>query len=198
MHKEAFEIALKKDPVKFKILEATEKLVMEKPLDRVGVTEICKVASISRQTFYTHFESKFEIPRWCWTFLAEAYLKEEGRSLTVCEALCGMIKYSERFRGIFYSTPYSSDYERLESYGARLHVNYLRDTLADYYGLEVTDDLQFQIEFFVDGVSRVVYAAGRSMQKIEPEALALSLEKCLPAGLASVLGTSANPKADPR
>lgn len=42
---------------KMKILHA-----VSKSLDQITVGEICRNAGISRQTFYRHFESKYDIP----------------------------------------------------------------------------------------------------------------------------------------
>ena len=45
--------------IKMKILHA-----VNKSLDQITVAEICRNAGISRQTFYRHFESKYDIPWW--------------------------------------------------------------------------------------------------------------------------------------
>lgn len=42
---------------KMRILHA-----VNKSLDQITVSEICRNAGISRQTFYRHFESKYDIP----------------------------------------------------------------------------------------------------------------------------------------
>ena len=44
---------------KMKIMHA-----VDKSLDRVTISEICEKAGISRQTFYRHFKSKYDIPWW--------------------------------------------------------------------------------------------------------------------------------------
>ena len=44
---------------KLKILHA-----VDKSLDRITISEICENADISRQTFYRHFKSKYDIPSW--------------------------------------------------------------------------------------------------------------------------------------
>lgn len=41
-----------------KLLDSLLQLMREKPLDSISVNEVCKSAKISRQTFYTLFESK--------------------------------------------------------------------------------------------------------------------------------------------
>lgn len=59
------------------------------PIGELSVTEICRRAGISRQTFYSHFASKYDIGSWyalhCDTFTLDLI----GRSLTWREAYEG-------------------------------------------------------------------------------------------------------------
>lgn len=55
--------------IKMKILHA-----VNKSLDQITVAEICRNAGISRQTFYRHFESKYDIPWWYSIFCRQFYL----------------------------------------------------------------------------------------------------------------------------
>lgn len=59
--------------IKMKILHA-----VNKSLDQITVAEICRNAGISRQTFYRHFESKYDIPWWYSIFCRQFYLNEIG------------------------------------------------------------------------------------------------------------------------
>ena len=61
---------------KMKILHA-----VDKSLDQITVAEICRNAGISRQTFYRHFESKYDIPWWYSIFCRQFYLNEIGRTI---------------------------------------------------------------------------------------------------------------------
>lgn len=61
---------------KMKILHA-----VNKSLDQITVSEICRNAGISRQTFYRHFESKYDIPWWYSIFCRQFYLNEIGRTI---------------------------------------------------------------------------------------------------------------------
>ena len=61
---------------KMRILHA-----VNKSLDQITVGEICHNAGISRQTFYRHFESKYDIPWWYSIFCRQFYLNEIGRTI---------------------------------------------------------------------------------------------------------------------
>lgn len=61
---------------KMKILHA-----VDRSLDRITISEICRNAGISRQTFYRHFQSKYDIPWWYAVFCRQFYLNEIGRTV---------------------------------------------------------------------------------------------------------------------
>ncbi|WP_165043565.1 MULTISPECIES: TetR/AcrR family transcriptional regulator [unclassified Adlercreutzia] len=54
---------------------------VDKSLDRMTVSEICKNAGVSRQTFYRYFESKYDIPCWHTIYCRQFYLNEIGRTI---------------------------------------------------------------------------------------------------------------------
>lgn len=62
---------------KMKILHA-----VNKSLDKITIAEICENAGISRQTFYRHFESKYDIPWWYSIFVASSILMKLAERLT--------------------------------------------------------------------------------------------------------------------
>ncbi len=44
-----------------------KKLMLQKPLDKIRVTEICREAEIERPTFYYHFRDKYDLVAWIFT-----------------------------------------------------------------------------------------------------------------------------------
>lgn len=55
---------------------------VDQSLDRMTISEICEKANISRQTFYRHFRSKYDIPWWFCIFCRQFYLNEIGRTIS--------------------------------------------------------------------------------------------------------------------
>lgn len=49
-------------------------------IDEITVGQICKKAGLSRQTFYKHFKSKYDISQWYAVFMSQFYLAEIGRT----------------------------------------------------------------------------------------------------------------------
>ncbi len=44
--------------------ESLKKLLYEKPFNKITVLDITKKSGLNRQTFYYHFEDKFELIKW--------------------------------------------------------------------------------------------------------------------------------------
>lgn len=43
------------------IAEAMKRLLAQKPIEKLRVTEICREAEIERPTFYYHFKDKYDL-----------------------------------------------------------------------------------------------------------------------------------------
>ena len=46
------------------IADTMRKLLQQKPIEQIRVTEICRAAEIERPTFYYHFRDKYELMAW--------------------------------------------------------------------------------------------------------------------------------------
>ena len=58
--------AMNRDHTKIIIAEALIRLVQEKPLDKITISEIISACNTSRRTFYYHFADKQDLV--CWIF----------------------------------------------------------------------------------------------------------------------------------
>ncbi len=175
------------DITKIKIVGATERLLETRDLEHVSVKDICSEANISRQTFYKHFESKHSIAEWRWGIIAEKYIPQMGRTLTVAEATLAMLDESSHYARLLYSDDISYDYEKLLSWATRKNIDYVRSTVTDYLKLELTPELDFQIRFYLEEAGRIIYLDGRKRAHKNRVRLAEMLAACLPAKLAEVL-----------
>ena len=81
------------------IADKMKELMKTKPLDKIRVTEICRVAEIERPTFYYHFKDKYDLV--AWIFLSDAY---ETDIISAESAAQGMAKMRQEF--IFYKRAY--------------------------------------------------------------------------------------------
>ena len=55
------------DRTKIWIADTVKKLLVQKPIEKIRVTEICRAAEIDQPTFYYHFMDKYELIRFACT-----------------------------------------------------------------------------------------------------------------------------------
>lgn len=130
---------------KLKILHA-----VDKPLEEISVKEICEKAGISRDTFYRHFSSKYDIAIWHGKLVQTAYIDEAGRTL---DLLTG---YRHHFRVlaeeyVFYRSAFknlgraNNEFPEMNDHRKQTLI----ETLRDYRHVDIDDDMLFCIDAFV-------------------------------------------------
>lgn len=175
---------------KLLIVQAVEKLMSTTPFDNLTVRQVCKQANISRQTFYRHFQDKYAIAPWFWDLLAERYLAQTGRSLSWYEGNLIMIRKQlehKEFFTYFYNAN-NHEYSSFKKHSYRSRTASLRRTIVERHGDEaLTDEINFQVEFFVDAETRVIERWVLRGMDTQPETLARYIEGCVPSKLFSLL-----------
>lgn len=168
---------------KMKILDATDRLMRTTLLDKLTVRDICEEANVSRATFYRHFRDKYDISQWYWNFFAEQSLKKTGITLDWYECNLMMLQgFRERFT-FFLNSFRSETYNSCREHGYRCRIAFLRETIASYYGMDLTDELEFEIKFFVEAESRAVVDWLREGMPCPAETIAHYIEGCVPPKL---------------
>lgn len=81
------------------IADKMKELMKTKPLDKIRVTEICRVSEIERPTFYYHFKDKYDLV--AWIFLSDSYQTDV---ISVESAAKGMERMRQEF--VFYKRAY--------------------------------------------------------------------------------------------
>ena len=81
------------------IADKMKNLMKQKPIDKIRITEICKVAEIERTTFYYHFKDKYDLV--AWIFFQDA---EGTNIIDVRDAAAGLNKMKQDI--LFYKRAY--------------------------------------------------------------------------------------------
>jgi len=175
---------------KMQILDAMDLVMDTTPLKDLTVTAICRQAGIARQTFYRHFIDKFQVIQWYWDTLAERNLRPTGRTLTWYESNLGMFTdLEERQRFWCHALKENEHYCSCGAHGRRRRREFLVETITVYRGMEVTEELQFEIDFLLEAESRLIAYWILSGMRISPEQFALLIERCIPRALYTLLAT---------
>lgn len=169
---------------RMQIVDATQEIARAAPFEAVTVTAICRAAQISRATFYRYFKDKYDIVQWLWNVPGELYLRQCGITLDWYESNLEMMRFTVRYHDLFCAAIKTvEDYNSLLKHGHRRRARYLAEAIQACDPSLLTDDVAFQIEFFVLAESQTF---GRWMAQGMPEApetLVRRIELCVPPQL---------------
>lgn len=168
------------------IFHACERLLERMSFEDLTVKDICYEVGISRPTFYRYFSDKFEVAQWYWDMVGEKYLKECGRTLDWFESNRMMLEIFAEHATFFMKAlevGESVDVNAGINHGYRKRIEFLSETIEDLNPMLLTEDIKFQIVFYVDAESRAIVQWAETGMRQSPKQLARRLELCVPREL---------------
>ena len=124
------------------IADKMREIMKHKSIDKIRVTEICKLADIERPTFYYHFKDKYDLV--AWMFCTDAY----GTDLTsVSSAAAGMNRMKQEI--LFYKRAYEDSSQNalwhyMLEYFVRRYTELVKEKLgADLLGTQLAYSIRF-------------------------------------------------------
>ena len=176
---------------KTRLLNALVELLEEKPFSKISVSDIHGKAGVSRQTFYRHFENKYDIGRWLWLQCASRYLFRVGRDMTWRDSLRCNFRFVKKYAEVFAGMSEEGNYEATNAFAMRCRVESLHETIRDYLRIPLDEELAFQIDFLAAAEERLVLRVFGSGEDFDPDRLANLLEACVPQKLHDLLDDAA-------
>ena len=167
---------------KFRILHS-----IDGPIDDLTVGQICETSGISRQAFYSHFKSKYDVPYWLFDLANDLYVSKIGRELSweegYREAFAFIHDEREHLMHCFAENPLDHEVEPyLEKQRKELVA-----TLTDYKRRTVGDELMFYVDFLVYKGNELVVDWCRGGVPPSPEQLYERFTNCAPHKLYEIL-----------
>ena len=168
---------------KMRVVAALDELVGEKDYEKIHVSEICERAEISRSTFYHHFEDKNAILQWHSVIAYKAGIDEIGRTLTWYQGHLITSQFLARYTNLYAVSGRGRDYGNVRQFFTRYRTECLRETVTDFIGAELTDEIDFQIQ--TTAVLEAAMADERYNGKItlDVETYCKRLVRCIPREL---------------
>ena len=145
-----------KDRTKLMFAEALEKILENKPFDKVRVLDLCKRCETTPQTFYYHFHDKYELA--AWIFLHDfAYIVGDAEPDYSPQRLTEMTNHLVT-RRIFYQRAYNDHSQNaVNTYMFNFNLQNAKKIVKEVTGEEITSDQMVQLKYHMYGVMGVFY-----------------------------------------
>ncbi len=173
---------------KLRLVEVADRLLAHTPFDKLSVSAICTEAAVSRSTFYRHFDDKYALVNWLWSTSASRCFAVGENDFDWYLNNLQMMEFSKQFPALFTAAlAASNDYNSCINYGYRQRVSYLENYIQKRDPALLTEDIRFQIHFFVKSESEAIGKWMRNGFKESPEKLAHQIVQCVPNELKTLV-----------
>lgn len=172
------------------IVEAFLKLLEDKNLMDISVSEIAELAGVSKRSFYNHFVDKYDLMGYAYRVLVERQWYRDGRRCTLveffnrCWTFDGDAPMMERFKNTMSYIGQNDLRSEIENQG----VKDLKRLLEwNGYPGPYDEELENKLLFFMCGISRMAERHFENSRDTPITWLAEYGAKCLPSDIADYL-----------
>lgn len=155
------------------IANALKEACKEKKFDKISIADITARCGLNRQTFYYHFQDKYELLSWIYYHENFAKITENITFDDWNEKLLEMLKIMNDDK-IFYINTVKEQQRTFESYLFEMSKTLFRaaiDKLDESHKLG-DEECEFDAEFYAYGICGVILNWTEKGMKSSPEALA--------------------------
>ena len=108
-----------------------KKLSLEKPLDKITVTDIAEDCQVNRQTFYYHFQDIYDLVEWIYTSEVAVALGDKRTYDTWEQGFLQLFQYIQKNKAFVLNTYHSLSREYLERFLYKETYNLLMDVINE-------------------------------------------------------------------
>ena len=174
------------DQTRYIFAQSLKDLLVHQPLDKLTVTDIVKHSGMTRQTFYRHFQDKYDLVNWYFEKLADKSFRQIGNSSTLREGLIKKFTFILNDKLFFSQAFQSKDYNNVENYDYQCILEFYKHIIRKKIG-DIPSDILFLLEMYCHGsIAMTVNWAVSGMQE-SPEQIADLLIDALPPKLKVLL-----------
>ena len=160
------------------ISEGFKKTMSKKPFEKITISDITAECGLNRQTFYYHFQDKYELLNWIFYSDIISPFKDDLTIQNWSEQLLQILrifKQNAKFYTNAINTPYGGEFR---NYFISVIVKITDNILSQITeGYEVNaNDLKFISEFFAYGIAGSIVKWVRTGMKESPENIAVQMK----------------------
>lgn len=162
------------------------------PFADLSIADICKASDISRSTFYRLFDDKFDAVNWFIYEVSRLGHTQTGRTLSWHDASFTTLSGFLIARNLLVSASKAAGYESTGETSVRLRIADLTESLR-LRGVQVDDDLQYQIEYFAYSEIPAVHRWYAQSHIMSVETFARHIDSVVPRRLHDLLAMPDDP-----
>lgn len=159
------------------IAQALKTICREKEFDKISIADITTACGLNRQTFYYHFQDKYELLSWIYYSENFSLITEDISFENWNEKILKMLHIMVREK-VFYMNTLREQEKTFESYlfdmAKALFVDAM-DALDPNGGLD-QGEKEFDAEFYAYGICGVILAWALKGMRIAPEVVSRHLK----------------------
>lgn len=142
---------MKNEDTVFLFAKAIKTLIKKQPLDKITVTDIVSTAGKTRQTFYRHFQDKYDLVNWYFEKLVLKSFEEMNQGGTLQEALSLKFAFIEQEHAFFKEAFKSNDYNNLIHYDFCCIYDFYKEYIRKNTGKTIPSDIDFLLKMYCRG-----------------------------------------------
>ena len=131
--------------------KAIKSLIKTQPLDKITVTVIVFQAGKTRQTFYRHFQDKYDLVNWYFEKLVLKSFEEMRQGGSLQEALNLKFAFIEQEHAFFKEAFKSNDYNNLIHYDFCCIYDFYKKFIYKKTGKDLSKDIDFLLNMYCRG-----------------------------------------------
>ena len=142
---------MKNEETLFLFAKAIKSLIKKQPLDKITVTDIVSTAGKTRQTFYRHFQDKYDLVNWYFEKLVLKSFEEMNQGGSLQEALNLKFAFIEQEHAFFKEAFKSNDYNNLIHYDYCCIYDFYKKMIEKKLNQDLDPHLNFLLEMYCRG-----------------------------------------------
>ncbi|MEL1133677.1 TetR/AcrR family transcriptional regulator C-terminal domain-containing protein [Desulfitobacterium sp. THU1] len=158
-------------------------LAKKRPLAKVTVKDILNSSQTAKQTFYNHFEDKYDLINFVLYDFVEGI--EKSHAMRSYEGILSVLDFTRENSSFFSSIVKKGNPSNFPEFYYRWCVNYYVVALQKEYGLKViSPDIKMAIDFYCHGAVGIYIDWIQSGMTEGKKLIAEAIVKCRPKALA--------------
>ena len=142
---------MKNEETLFLFAKAIKSLIKKQPLDKITVTDIVSTAGKTRQTFYRHFQDKYDLVNWYFEKLVLKSFEEMNQGGSLQEALNLKFAFIEQEHAFFKEAFKSNDYNNLIHYDFCCIYDFYKNYFYKNTGKTLSSVIDFLLNMYCRG-----------------------------------------------